>query len=154
MSSLIHVAGHPSSRATVVGNVADLPIGSLKLVKIEGRRLCIVHTASGVHALDNACPHEGYGLTTGDLDGELLTCAWHNWKFKVDDGTCVLGDEGVRSHRVLVEGDEAFVVVEEPTPAEERGRLLPSLREAIDEHQTGRIAREVVRLLRADADPA
>ena len=50
----------------VVGNLADVPVGSLKLVKVDGRRLCLVHTSSGVHALDNACPHEGYGLTTGD----------------------------------------------------------------------------------------
>ena len=59
--------------ATVVGNLAEFPLGALKLVKVDGRRLCVVHTSSGVHALDNACPHEGYGLTTGELDGELLT---------------------------------------------------------------------------------
>ena len=80
----------------------DLPIGSMRLARVDGRRLCLVRTADGVHALDHACPHEGYGLTQGTLDGNLLTCAWHNWKFRVDDGTCVLGEEDVRAHPVTV----------------------------------------------------
>src|SRR5215207_557636 len=154
MSSLTHVAVRPSSRATVVGNVANLPIGSLKLVKIEGRRLCIVHTASGVHALDNACPHEGYGLTTGDLDGELLTCAWHNWKFRVDDGACVLGEEDVRTHPVSVGADGSLAVtIRRPSPEEERTRLIPSLRRGIANDYVGQVSRDVVRLLRAAANP-
>src|SRR5215207_5864378 len=154
MSSLTHVAVRPSSRATVVGNVADLPIGSLKLVKIEGRRLCIVHTASGVHALDDACPHEGYGLTTGDLDGELLTCAWHNWKFKVDDGSCVLGEEDVRTHPVTIGDDGSISIsINQPDPAALRPQLLGSLRRAIANDYVGQVSRDVVRLLRADANP-
>ena len=84
-----------NERATVVGNLAEFPIGSMKLVKVDGRRLCVVHTSTGLHALDNACPHEGYGLTQGTLDGNLLTCAWHNWKFRVDDGACVHVDAHV-----------------------------------------------------------
>src|SRR4030095_10026431 len=85
----------------------------------EGRRLCMVRTASGVHALDNACPHEGYGLTTGDLEGELLTCAWHNWKFRVSDGRCVLGEEDVRKHAVDVADDGTIrISLVEPAPDE------------------------------------
>ena len=64
----------------------DLAVGSMRLARVDGRRLCLVRTADGVYALDHACPHEGYGLTQGTLDGNLLTCAWHNWKFRVDDG--------------------------------------------------------------------
>ena len=73
------------------------------MVKVDGQRVCLVRTSSGVHALDHACPHEGYGLTQGALDGELLTCAWHNWKFRVTDGACVLGEEGVQVHDVDID---------------------------------------------------
>src|SRR6478752_10007082 len=88
-----------------VANLADLAEGAMKMVKVDGHRVCLVRTSSGVHAIDHACPHEGYGLTTGDLDGELLTCAWHNWKFRVSDGHCVLGEEDVRTHAVDVADD-------------------------------------------------
>jgi nitrite reductase/ring-hydroxylating ferredoxin subunit len=138
----------------VVGNLAEIPIGSLKLVKVDGRRLCLVHTSTGVHALDNACPHEGYGLTTGELDGELLTCAWHNWKFRVSDGRCVLGEEDVRTHAVDVADDGTLTVtLVEPAPESLRPQLLDSLRRGIAKDYIGQVSRDVVRLLRADANP-
>ncbi len=134
--------------------VEDLPVGSMRLARADGHRLCLVRTASGVHALDHACPHEAYGLTQGTLDGELLTCAWHNWKFRVDDGTCVLGEEDVRTHPVTVGADGAVAVsIVERSPEEERARLVPSLRRGIANAYVGQVSRDVVRLLRADANP-
>lgn len=138
----------------VIGNLADLPVGGMLLAKVDGRRLCVVHTSTGVHALDNACPHEGYGLTTGQLDGELLTCAWHNWKFRVGDGRCVLGEEDVRVHDVDVAADGTLrVTLREPSAAELRPQLLDSLRRGIERDYVGQVSRDVVRLLRADANP-
>ena len=142
------------TNAVRVGNLADLPLGTMKLVRVDGRRLCLVHTSTGVHALDNACPHEGYGLTTGDLDGDLLTCAWHNWKFRVSDGACVLGEEDVRVHRVSIgDAGELRITIDEPDPASLRPKLLDSLRRGIGNDYVGQVSRDVVRLLRADANP-
>lgn len=138
----------------VVGNLADLPVGGMMLARVDGRRLCVVHTSTGVHALDNACPHEGYGLTTGQLDGDVLTCAWHNWKFRVSDGRCVLGEEDVRVHDVHVDTDGTLrITVREPDPAVLRPQLLASLRRGIERDYVGQVSRDVVRLLRADANP-
>jgi nitrite reductase/ring-hydroxylating ferredoxin subunit len=143
-----------SAVGTVIGNLAEIPIGGMKLARVDGRRLCIVHTSTGLHALDNACPHEGYGLTTGSLDGELLTCAWHNWKFRVSDGRCMLGEENVRVHPVTVDDDGTVrVTIDEPDPAELRPQLLDSLRRGIANDYIGQVSRDVVRLLRADANP-
>ena len=86
----------------------------MKLVKVPDgdreRRLLLVRTSTGVYALDQACPHEGYGLRQGQLVGDLLTCAWHNWKFDVSTGECVLGEEGVRTHAVEVGADGSLRV--------------------------------------------
>jgi nitrite reductase/ring-hydroxylating ferredoxin subunit len=143
-----------ATTATAVGNLADLPLGTMKLVRVGGRRLCLVHTSTGVHALDNACPHEGYGLTTGDLDGGLLTCAWHNWKFRVSDGACVLGEEDVRVHPVTIDDSgEVRITIDEPDPESMRPHLLDSLRRGIGQDYVGQVSRDVVRLLRADANP-
>jgi len=143
-----------NERATVVGNLADFPIGALKLVKVAGRRLCVLHTSTGIHALDNACPHEGYGLTTGELDGELLTCAWHNWKFRVSDGRCLLGEEDLRNHAVDVADDGTISIsIVVPAPDELRPQLMASLRRGMEKDYVGQMSRDVVRLLRADANP-
>ena len=139
---------------TVVGHLDDLAVAAMKMVKVDGHRLCLVRTSEGVFALDQACPHEGYGLTTGELDGDLITCAWHNWKFRVSDGTCVLGEEDVRTHPVRVAGDGTLSVeFTEPDPAELRPKILSSLRSGIEKNYIGQVSRDVVRLLRADSNP-
>jgi nitrite reductase/ring-hydroxylating ferredoxin subunit len=135
------------SRATVVGNLAEFPIGSMKLAKVDGRRLCVIHTSTGIHALDNACPHEGYGLTTGELDGELLTCAWHNWKFRVSDGRCVLGEEDVRTHAVDVADDSTISIRSSSRHPTNCGRSCRRLRRG-REGLRRQMSRDVVRLRR------
>jgi len=143
-----------TTTGTIVGHIDDLAVAAMKMVKVDGHRLCLVRTSEGVFALDQACPHEGYGLTTGELDGDLITCAWHNWKFRVTDGACVLGEEDVRTHPVEVADDGTLLVTfSEPDPAELRPKLLESLRRGIANQYVGQISRDVVRLLRADSNP-
>jgi nitrite reductase/ring-hydroxylating ferredoxin subunit len=135
-------------------SIDDIAVGTMKSVKVDGHRICLVRTASGLHAIDHACPHEGYGLTQGELDGDLLTCAWHNWKFRVTDGACVQGEEAVQTHDVSVAADGGVrVTINRPDPAARRPQLLASLRSGIERDYTGQVARDVVRLLQADANP-
>lgn len=134
-----------------VASIDELEPGSMKMTKVGERRVVVIRTASGFHALDNACPHQGYGLATGSLDGELLTCQWHNWKFRASDGTCVIGEEDVACHKVRVEGDDVIVSVTEPTPEETLAALWPSLQRGIERDYRGQIARDTARLLQAGA---
>ena len=135
-------------------SIDDIAVGTMKMIKVDGHRVCLVRTADGLHAIDHACPHEGYGLTQGELDGDLVTCAWHNWKFRVTDGACVQGEEAVQTHQVAVADDGAVqVTINRPDPAERRPQLLASLRRGIERNYTGQVARDVVRLLQADANP-
>lgn len=145
----------PTDQPTATGLVADdIPIGAMKMVKVDGHRVCLVRTETGFHAVDHACPHEGYGLTQGELDGDVLTCAWHNWKFRVTDGVCIQGEEGVQTHPVEVSpAGDVRVTVRRPDPAVARPRLTESLRSGIVHQYTGQVARDVVRLLKASANP-
>ena len=138
--------------ATIAG-AAEMALGSMRMVRVGSRRVALVRTSSGFHALDNACPHEGYGLVQGALDGEVLTCEWHNWKFAVADGTCVLGEENVASHRVQVVGDDVVISVEVPTAAQIRLHSRESLLRGIDAGYSGQIARDALRMLHAGASP-
>jgi len=140
------------SRA-VVAQQSDMAIGSMKLVRVNGHRLVLVRTSTGFHALDNACPHEGYGLVTGALDGEMLTCEWHNWKFNVADGACVLGEEAVARHDVTLDGDDVVVTFTQPSPEALRKAASVSLDRGIDEDYEGQIARDSLRLMHAGAEP-
>ncbi|HUF99309.1 MAG TPA: Rieske 2Fe-2S domain-containing protein [Ilumatobacter sp.] len=145
--------------AVPIGHIDELGSMVMKMVKVDGHRLCVVRTSDGVFALDQACPHEGYGLTTGELaehpqHGAVITCAWHNWKFKVADGSCVLGEEDVRTHSVDVAVDGTMsVTLSQPDPMAARPKLLESLRSGLERNYVGQMSRDVVRLLRADTNP-
>jgi nitrite reductase/ring-hydroxylating ferredoxin subunit len=142
------------SLSEAVAHLDDLAVGSMKMVKVNGHRVCLVRTSEGVFALDNACPHQGYGLTQGDLTGGLLTCEWHNWKFRVSDGACVVGEENVQTHDVQVEQDgSVFVAIRKRSAEERKPELFASLRRGIERDYVGQIARDTIRLLRASANP-
>jgi nitrite reductase/ring-hydroxylating ferredoxin subunit len=144
-----------SATISPVANLHDLAEGSITMAKVDGRRICLATTADGVHALDHACPHEGYGLTQGSLDGDLLTCAWHNWKFRVTDGRCVIGEEDVQTHDVEVDDQgDVRVTLRRPQPEVLRERATASLRRGIEKDYVGQIARDCVRLLQAGAEPS
>ncbi len=143
----------PDIGDVTLANIDEIPVGVPRLVKADGRRLCMIRTPHGVFVMDNACPHEGYGLVQGELKGGELTCAWHNWKFRVADGRCLFGEEDVRTYPVRIVGNEVRADLTEPDPAELRPKLFDSLRRAIRENFVGQTARDVVRLLQADANP-
>jgi 3-phenylpropionate/trans-cinnamate dioxygenase ferredoxin subunit len=39
-----------------------------------------------VYAIDNACPHAGYPLSEGELDGPIVICCAHGWEFDLRSG--------------------------------------------------------------------
>lgn len=137
-----------------VGQVDDWTVGAMKMRTVGDRKVAVVRTESGFHAVDNACPHQGYGLVTGSLDGELLTCQWHNWKFDVRTGKCTMGEEDVACHPVDVADGEVRVSVTSPTVEQQHQQLWPSLRRGVEAHYVGQISRDSVRLLETGVSPS
>jgi nitrite reductase/ring-hydroxylating ferredoxin subunit len=111
-------------------------------------------TSGEIHAIDNRCPHEGYPLSTGALKDGVLTCEWHNWKFRLCDGACILGGEGVRHYPVRVHDGAIWLDTADPPLQAAQPRLFASLAAAFEENDWGQAARTVERLLAAGAAPA
>lgn len=145
-------------RTGTVARIDDLPPGTMRMVTVDGHGVALIATDDGIYALDNACPHQGYGLVTGTLQtgpaGGTVTCQWHNWKFDVATGRCLMGEEDVACHPVTVADGEVRVTVRQPSPAETRERVWPSLRRGLAADYTGQVARDTIRLLDAGATPA
>jgi nitrite reductase/ring-hydroxylating ferredoxin subunit len=137
----------------VLGAVEDFPQPSLRLIHAGGRRLVVVATSGGFAVTDNACPHEGYGLVQGEERDGVLTCAWHNWKYRMADGKCLVGEEDLRMYPVAVRAGQLVADLRGPDPKAQRDRLMASLRRGLDDGYVGQLSRDIVRLLRADADP-
>lgn len=127
--------------------IDDLRIGDRKLFKHYDKRIALFRTERSVYAIDNRCPHQGYALLQGDIRAETLTCAWHNWKFELDQGGfCSFGGEAVRSYPVEVRGGQVFVDMTEPAAEVIAPQLFQSLIEAMGDVDIGRLARDTMRL--------
>lgn len=132
----------------------DVPAGGLHPVAAAGRKLVVARPADGpVAVLDNRCPHEGYPLSQGRLDGGLLTCCWHNWKFAVADGACVLGGEAVAAYPCRVLGGRVTADLAGPDPTAAIPPLLESFRTGVLRHENGRAVRDALRLVQLGLDP-
>jgi nitrite reductase/ring-hydroxylating ferredoxin subunit len=127
-------------------STADIPEGQGKLWRHGDKRIALFRTAAGVYAADNRCPHQGYALKDGDIRGDVLTCAWHNWKFRLTDGKCMFGGENIRTYPVSVRDGWVYVDTTDPAPEEIAPELFASLLDAMGDVDTGRLARDTMRL--------
>jgi len=69
-----------------VARAADVPPGTGKVVDVNGVGVALFNVAGKFHAVGNACPHQGGPLGEGFLDGSVVTCPWHFWRFDVTKG--------------------------------------------------------------------
>ncbi len=83
----------------------------------------------------------------------ILTCNWHNWKFDLSDGKCVLGGDHVTAYATKTEGQDVWVDLTLPSPDAIRARVMPGLQTAFRKNEFGRICRELTRLKMGGLDP-
>ena len=65
---------------------SELEEGSMKLVTVEGTPVLLVKTKGQIFAIDNRCPHMGCGFSGGSLDGTVIICPCHDWRFDLKTG--------------------------------------------------------------------
>ncbi len=136
-------------KAASIEELEDKPI----VFNHPPRQIALFKTGDILYAIDNRCPHEGYPLAVGDVSSDcVLTCNWHNWKFRLEDGECVLGGDHVRSYPTRQEDGHAWIDVTEPPPEETLRRIFRGLETAFEKRDFGRICREITRLHYHDLD--
>ena len=94
-----------------VAQVADLPPGTKKVVKVRRDQVLLVNVAGTIHACDAICTHQLYPLRSGDLDGPEITCPLHEAVFNVATGAVVTdpATEPLKVFEVRIE--EPFILV-------------------------------------------
>ena len=58
----------------------------MQVFKVEGYEILVVNVEGQFYAFENRCPHMGYPLYFGSLEGKVLTCGFHYAKFDVTTG--------------------------------------------------------------------
>ena len=86
--------------------LADLDEDGRGVIELDGHEIAIFLVDGKPHAFANTCPHEGNPLVEGQLLGTTLTCAYHSWKFDLETGACLFGEEAARVYPAELAGDE------------------------------------------------
>ncbi len=67
-------------------NENELTEGTMKLVSLEGTPVLLVKVHGEIFAIDNRCPHMSCGFSGGSLDGYVIICPCHDWRFDLRTG--------------------------------------------------------------------
>ena len=98
------------SEFVTVAKVADLKPGECRTVMADGRELALFNVGGKFYCLDNVCPHRGGPLAEGTLDGNVVTCPWHGWRFDVTTGVSpVVPTAKVEKFDCVVESNDVKV---------------------------------------------
>ncbi len=65
----------------------QVPVGSLRKLKIGNITLCLANTAKGWYAIQDACPHQGASLSGGKLNQQQqVICPLHQYSYNLQTG--------------------------------------------------------------------
>ena len=62
----------------------ELEEGKMKRVSVEGTPVLLIKQQGKIFALDNRCPHQACALSGGTLDGLVIVCPCHDWRFSLE----------------------------------------------------------------------
>ena len=92
--------------------IGDIAPGSAKVVEVQGQQIALFNVAGALHAIDDRCLHRGGSLGQGRLEGSVVTCPLHGWKFDVISGACIT-QRGMqtKSYAVSIEGHDVLLAL-------------------------------------------
>ncbi|HQM38381.1 MAG TPA: Rieske (2Fe-2S) protein [Candidatus Bipolaricaulis anaerobius] len=78
---------------TVVAEADAIGEGELRAVSVAGLPILLVRRQGRAYALDERCPHLGCSLARGTLEGYILKCPCHDWRFDIRTGEFLAAPE-------------------------------------------------------------
>ena len=95
-----------------IADKADLNPGEAKVIEVQGKTLALFNVDGTFYALDNTCLHRGGPLGEGELEGSVVTCPWHGWRWDVTSGANTNNPAvKVACFPVKVEGTGVFIEI-------------------------------------------
>ena len=96
--------------ARKIADTKDVPPGTGTIVDAGGRTLAVFNVDGTFYAIDNTCLHRGGPLGEGELEGAIVTCPWHGWRYDVTTGAHEDNPSRcVPRYPVTVEGGAVYV---------------------------------------------
>jgi 3-phenylpropionate/trans-cinnamate dioxygenase ferredoxin subunit len=81
----------------------ELPPGRGTCVTVAGKDIALFNVDGSIYAMEDSCLHQGSSLGNSVLEGKVVTCRGHGWRYDVTTGgTLHVPDYGVRTFPVKV----------------------------------------------------
>lgn len=97
------------SRFFQVATIHEIQPGQSKTIRVLGREIVVFNDRGTFYAVKNSCPHQGTPLNLGTVEGAILTCPGHSWRFDLKTGDSPDHPPlGLRCYRVEVRGDAVW----------------------------------------------
>ena len=94
---------------TLLAKTGACPPDTAMEVTVKNRVIAIFNVGGEFTAFDGICPHQGGPLGKGEICGGIVTCPWHQWRFDVKSGDCLLSSAIQQPQIELhIEGDQIF----------------------------------------------
>ena len=100
--------------------MADVAPGTMKGVEVEGKKILLANVDGTFYAIQRKCPHMGFDLCKGKLDGAAVTCRMHKATFDLKTGEALekakllvfkTQPKPATTYPVKVEGGEVMIGV-------------------------------------------
>jgi methionine sulfoxide reductase heme-binding subunit len=97
------------------GDFDDIPDGRAVIVTPpQGERIAVFRDGAKVYGISNVCRHQGGPLGEGRLVDGCVTCPWHGFQYRPEDGRAPAPfTEKIATYRTRIEAGVVFV---HPTP--------------------------------------
>ncbi|MGE4649536.1 MAG: Rieske 2Fe-2S domain-containing protein [Myxococcota bacterium] len=94
-----------------VAQLNDIPSHRGLRVVVDGIGIGLYRVGQKLYAMEDACPHAGYPLSEGELEGCIISCRAHGWPFDVRTGFDPDHPDGfpIPCFAVEVAGDEVRI---------------------------------------------
>ena len=97
-----------------VAALADIKPGQGIVTEANGKALAVFNVDGTIHAINNTCCHREGPLGEGELEGNIVTCPWHGWRYNVTTGACINNPSAkVEAYQVKIEGENVKVLFEQ-----------------------------------------
>jgi 3-phenylpropionate/trans-cinnamate dioxygenase ferredoxin subunit len=101
-----------------VMRLEQLPPGKGTTVTVAGKDVALFNVDGTIYAMEDSCLHQGLSLGTSQLEGKVVTCRGHGWRYDVTTGcTLHVKDFGVATYPVKIAEGKIMISVSGQTQA-------------------------------------
>lgn len=94
----------------------NLQDGYTRQFKIDNLQLLLIQRDGERYLIEAQCPHRAHPLDAATIDGDIIQCALHQYRFSIVDGRLLHATEepcrGLRVFELVYQGNEVGVILE------------------------------------------